>query len=426
MRLALAYPRPDPGALHTALAARGHGVAATVARLVDLPAACAGADLALVWANLAGSPAELEAALNALPVPAVVVIPPELARAQAQVAAMGLAAVGAAGYDDVDAVLDLVEAAARKLRPARSPLSAPEAEPAPTPPPDPPVLAQEQVIPPPPAPASLPPDGAPPRGARTVLAVWSGSAGGTGKSTLAAEIAGLAAARGMPAALVGLNEPGGIVAALEARPRPDLLDLARGEGVVQKRGALDLVPGPSDPARWGALGEGGPALRDALLDALAGLRATHALLVLDLPPAWGGALVDAALTLADRALYVMRPTAADGAVAARALLALARMQKPAVVAWNLVSGGAGTDDINRALAEIGVAAPAAVGSVPFHPGVGAARDRRQLLFEAAADGVPCVAAASACAGLAAALLGWAPEAEATRLRLPGLRVRVVD
>jgi MinD-like ATPase involved in chromosome partitioning or flagellar assembly len=241
------------------------------------------------------------------------------------------------------------------------------------------------------------------------LAVWSGSSGGTGKSTLAAEVAALAAPR-MRALLVGLNEPGGVISGLGAVPRPDLLD-----GEYQRRGELFLLPGPSLPARV-------REMAGALPGALEAAAASFDLVVLDLPPALVCPATDAALALAGAVLYVMRPTAQDGDVALRAL-GMLNGQKLFIV-WNQVRSDDDVTDVARAARDAAVAFPDAVGMVPFDAGVMGARERRQLLFEAVSDGVIRARTAASTVEIAERIFGWETEPE-KGFRWGNFKVKVV-
>lgn len=414
MKLLIGYPRPDYSNLYAALAGRGFSVVAVADTLAALceQARSTPCDLVLLWADMAGSPLELSGALQSLSDTAVaVILPGHLRHAEAQVRGMTPApvAVWVYGVNEADAVAERTAEFAQTFKKQES-KPAPDALP---PTPDEPAASPIFALPP-----SLK------NGEQNqVLAVWSGSSGGTGKSTVAAEIAHLASSR-MQTLLVGLNEPGGVVAGLDARPRADLLDvLAGGDIAVQKRGALWLLPAPSDPARLRALAARG----GDIVPALQTLSACYDLTILDLPPALSGAVVEAALGIASPVLYVMRPAAADGAAATRALAWLSRnlpQETHVYAVWNMVRDAGSTGEVQRAIGEVVVPFPEALGLVPYHAGVVEARNRRQLLDEAAADGIVPVSTAESVAGIAQRLLGWEPESQPA-YKLPGIRVKVV-
>ncbi|MBN1283965.1 MAG: hypothetical protein JXB47_01060 [Anaerolineae bacterium] len=393
MRVLVGYARPDYAALYAALAGQGHSVEAVAGSIPELQDTLEvfGCDLILLWANLANSPAVLVEAMNTLTphAPVAVVLPPDLAHAEMQIKSMQPAPVAVWTSSDVQQLAGLI-----------SSLDLPTSS-----------LPTSKVSQTTPSPQSRRAQGT------KTLAVWSGSSGGTGKSTLAAEIAHLASSGKMLTLLVGLNEPGGIVAGLGARPRPDLLDILDGDGAVsQRRGELGLLPGPSSPERLEALYAHG----DALSDLLCTLCAAYDLTVLDLPPALTGTPVIEALSVATDVLYPLRPVAAEGVVAARAFVMLPQKSSAALhVIWN----GPPSDDLRRAIEETAGHFPEEIGALPVHPGVAKARDRRQLLTEAAADGIVHVSVADAVEDIAARLLGWTPEPNTT-YRLPGIRVKV--
>jgi MinD-like ATPase involved in chromosome partitioning or flagellar assembly len=259
---------------------------------------------------------------------------------------------------------------------------------------------------------------------KLALAVWSGSAGGTGKSTIAAELAALASDRAQTV-LVGLNEPGGIVAGLGVRPRPDLLDVIDEGAEPQRRARLGLIPAPSEPGRVKAMLDRGGELA-MLLGSLAG---AYDVTVFDMPPAMVGTPVREVIGAATMLLYVMRPVAADGAVAARVLAALAQMTRlPVRVAWNMTQGGSlAPKEVQQGVDAAAVVFPDVAGSVPYHKGVVAARDRQQLLCEAEADGLVPSSVTDAVKAIAGSLFGWEPEPDAkSTFRLPGIKLKVVD
>jgi MinD-like ATPase involved in chromosome partitioning or flagellar assembly len=259
---------------------------------------------------------------------------------------------------------------------------------------------------------------------KLALAVWSGSAGGTGKSTIAAELAALASDRAQTV-LVGLNEPGGVVAGLGVRPRPDLLDVIDEGAEPQRRARLGLIPAPSEPGRVKAMLDRGGELA-MLLGSLAG---AYDVTVFDMPSAMVGTPVREVIGAAGMLLYVIRPVAADGAVAARVLAALAHMTRlPVRVAWNMTQGGAlAPKEVQQGVEAAAVVFPDVVGSVPYHKGVVAARDRQQLLCEAETDGLVPAPVTDAVKAIAGSLFGWEPEPDAkSTFRLPGIKLKVVD
>jgi MinD-like ATPase involved in chromosome partitioning or flagellar assembly len=433
MNVLVGYPRADYAGLYGALANRGLGVAGvadTLAALCELASKTA-FDLVVLWADMAGSPLELQGAIQTLTThaPVAVVLPPDLAHAEDEVAAMqpALAAVWVNGANEVEAVAGHA-AALVKQRAAEQ-----QAQQQPEPPPDDgdkPVsaFAQDTASPAPSPVASMPGDGD--NGAKRgpapklALAVWSGSAGGTGKSTIAAELAALASDRAQTV-LVGLNEPGGIVAGLGVRPRPDLLDVIDEGAEPQRRARLGLIPAPSEPGQVKAMLDRGGELA-MLLGSLAG---AYDVTVFDMPPAMIGTPVREVIGAATMLLYVMRPFAADGAVAARVLAALAQMTRlPVRVAWNCTQGGAlAPKEVQQGVEAAAVVFPDVAGAIPYHKGVVAARDRQQLLCEAEADGLVPSAVTDAVKAIAGNLFGWEPEPDAkSTFRLPGIKLKVVD
>ncbi len=431
MKILLGYPRADYTALYSALANRGlrvAGVADTLAGLCALAAKTAG-DLVILWADMAGSPIELQGAMQTLaPTPVAVVLPSSLAHSEEKVWLMQPKplAVWRAEANEVEPVAGAAAALTGKLAAEQGQASAPSdasfkdntasafaGASQPTHRPKQPNAHEDSL-------RSLP---APRRTASMALAVGSGSAGGSGKSTIAAELAALAAER-MQTVLVGLNEPGGVVAGLGARPRPDLLDIIDGAEVPQRRGRLQLIPAPSEPSRIDALLERSDA-PTALFESLA---AAYDLVVFDLPPALSAAPVCevlAASTINARMLYVLCPTAADGAVASRVFAA---PQMPIHVIWNRPQpGGLSIKAVRQGIEAAAVAFPPVLGTLPYHKGVGAARNRQQLLSEAAADGLIPSALLAEFRRIACNLFGWQPEPEdKSSFRLPGIKVKVVD
>jgi MinD-like ATPase involved in chromosome partitioning or flagellar assembly len=434
MKILVGYPRADYAGLYGALANRGLGVAGvadSLAALCELAAKTA-FDLVVLWADMAGSPLELQGAIQTLTAhaPVAVVLPPDLAHAEDEVAAMqpAPAAVWVNGANEVEAVAGsaaaLVKQRAAEQQQSETPT--PPAEDAPVS-----AFAQDVAAPPAPSPvASMPGDGdnGAKRGSapKLALAVWSGSAGGTGKSTIAAELAALASDRAQTV-LVGLNEPGGIVAGLGVRPRPDLLDVIDEGAEPQRRARLGLIPAPSEPGRVKAMLDRGEELA-MLLGSLAG---AYDVTVFDMPPAMVGTPVREVIGAATMLLYVMRPVAADGAVAARVLAALAHMTRlPVRVAWNATQSQGGAlmpKEVQQGVEAAAVTFPETVGAVPYHKGAAAARDRQQLLLEAEADGLVPTAITDAVKTIAGNLFGWEPETETkSTFRLPGIKLKVVD
>ena len=441
MNVLVGYPRADYAGLYGALANRGLGVAGvadTLAALCELAAKTA-FDLVVLWADMAGSPLELQGAIQTLTAhaPVAVVLPPDLAHAEDEVAAMqpAPAAVWVNGANEVEAVAGNAAAlvkqraaeqqAQQQTPPPAEPRAGDENKPVSA-------FAQEPAGVSPPA-SSMPPpgddgDNGAKRGPapKLALAVWSGSAGGTGKSTIAAELAALASDRAQTV-LVGLNEPGGIVAGLGVRPRPDLLDVIDEGAEPQRRARLGLIPAPSEPGRVKAMLDRGGELA-MLLGSLAG---AYDVTVFDMPPAMVGTPVREVIGAATLLLYVMRPIAADGAVAARVLAALAHMTRlPVRVVWNATQSQGGAlvpKEVQQGVEAAAVTFPDVAGSVPYHKGVVAARDRQQLLLEAETDGLVPAPVTDAVKAIAGSLFGWEPEPDAkSTFRLPGIKLKVVD
>jgi MinD-like ATPase involved in chromosome partitioning or flagellar assembly len=429
-KVLLGYQRADYQDLYSALANRGLsivGVANSKEKLCQL-AEQTSCDVVVLWANMASSPGELQGTIQTLMAraPVAVILPHDLAHAKSQVEAMQPAptAVWVNGENEVEAVAGSAAGLVKQLASRQQAESSPTGKVEPR-------SAFAQASPASPPVASMLGD-AGDNGAKRgpapklALAVWSGSAGGTGKSTIAAELAALASERAQTV-LVGLNEPGGIVAGLGVRPRPDLLDVIDEGAEPQRRARLGLIPAPSEPGRAKAMLERVGELA-MLLGSLAG---AYDVAVFDMPPAMVGTPVREVIGAATMLLYVMRPIAADGAVAARVLAALAHMtRQPVRLVWNATQpqgGSLAPKEVQQGVEAAAVAFPDVIGSVPYHKGVVAARDRQQLLCEAEADGLVPAAVTDAVKAIAGSLFGWEPEpGDKSTFRLPGIKLKVVD
>jgi Mrp family chromosome partitioning ATPase len=164
---------------------------------------------------------------------------------------------------------------------------------------------------------------------KRVVALWSGPAGGTGRTTLALALAMLGAERGLDVGLLALSEPA-VSAYLKLPRSPNVtafLCEGRAISAVEQRVTWQIPDG--GPAQLHVLL--GPARpRDGVVDAgtvgaaVQAARSAHDLVVLDLPPLTpgGNAWSLAPLKQATDVVLVCPPTAAGVVAVVEALVTL--------------------------------------------------------------------------------------------------------
>jgi len=176
-----------------------------------------------------------------------------------------------------------------------------------------------------------------------VVALWSGPAGGTGRTTLALTLAILAAERGCRTVLLALSEPA-VGATLGLSRLPDATSFLTsksstlaGEQKLGWQGAnrkleLAVVLGPAGPPGV-ASGVEQPPNRGQVAGLIAAARATYELVVIDLPPltADGSAWVLEPLTCCTDVVLVTPPSGAGIVASLSALAALRALKSPSHV-----------------------------------------------------------------------------------------------
>ena len=268
------------------------------------------------------------------------------------------------------------------------------------------------------------------RGAGRVVAVWSGPAGGVGKTTLALLLAGYAAEREANPLLLALAEPG--VSARLGLPRVPNVGAFFGTGDLAK--AAQQVGWEGGPAFPVVLGPARPwegAVEQEQVAALVGAAAAaYPLVVADLPalPPGGNAWSLEPLRHARNVVLVVAPTSVGVAAAVEGLAALRAVGASGrvVLAVNRRgTSGLPLREFVEGVRSLWGACPEAV-EVPYTPDLAAVMDRGELPDEA---GSPLW---DAVAELAEAALGLprpegAAEADRPRRRLGRLiSVEVVD
>lgn len=209
------------------------------------------------------------------------------------------------------------------------------------------------------------------------IGLWSGPAGGTGRTTLALGLSTWAVERGGDILLVALSEPA-VSAYLRLGRVPNLTTYyERGE----LRPALQNVgwEGPAGPCRLplllGPARPGEPAPEETQAAAvLAAARALHALVLLDLPAlvAGGSPWALQLLPLLDHLVLVAAPTTAGVAAVVEALATLRDVGGAGHVRAHLVivrraPGGLSAHDVTAGVAGMWGSCPPLAVEIPFVP-----------------------------------------------------------
>lgn len=446
MRIILAGPDEAEltGAAYPAFAVAGVEVLAAVGaaeKLSDLAPIFPDA-VAVVQADLYATPEEAVEALEGLPVRVAVVLPPRWAAAQGKFAALPNLVAGftapipwpvvaaevktQAGLGDLPVAPMLPVAPTSQAEAGAQPgvgatCRSSQLDGAP--------VAPQAALRPTPDPAGgarggggrlVAPRGEAPRprlerlAAWRAVALWSGPAGGVGKTSLALLLAAYAAERGAEPLLLALSEPA-VSAYLGLSRVPNVTaffetgDLSRSVQILRweegGRGVLRVALGPARP-RDGAVGREQVA---ALMEAAKG---AAPLAVADLPtlPPGGNAWSLEPLLHAGVVILVAAPTPAGVAAAVEALATLRdiRASGQVLLAVNRrTPGGLGLPEFADGVRGLWGGCPPTV-EVPYAPGMAAAMDRGEL------PGMGDMPVAPALAELAEAALGIPrprPEAE---------------
>jgi MinD-like ATPase involved in chromosome partitioning or flagellar assembly len=217
------------------------------------------------------------------------------------------------------------------------------------------------------------------------VALWSGSAGGTGRTTLALALAVRAAERSETVALLALSEPA--VSAYLGLPRAPNVEAFFEQGVLQaaeqtvkwagNRGLdhMQIILGPTRPQEDTA----GPDQIDALV---AAAQTSYDCVLLDLPPLVPGGTPWATTPLAraDAVVLVASPSAAGVAATVTALSAIERTGGRATVQLTVVRrapGGLPLRALSAGITSLWGKCPAAI-EVPFWGDLPSQLDRGEL------------------------------------------------
>jgi MinD-like ATPase involved in chromosome partitioning or flagellar assembly len=209
------------------------------------------------------------------------------------------------------------------------------------------------------------------------IGLWSGPAGGTGRTTLALGLSTWAVERGGDVLLAALSEPA-ISAYLRLGRVPNLTTYYECE---ELQTALQNVgwDGPDGPCRLpvllGPARPGEPALQETRAAAvLAAARALHALVLLDLPAlvAGGSPWALQILPLLDHLVLVAAPTTAGVAAVVEALATLRDVGGAGHVRAHLVivrraPGGLSAHDVTAGVAGMWGSCPPLAAEIPFMP-----------------------------------------------------------
>ncbi|MBN1953461.1 MAG: hypothetical protein JW900_00300 [Anaerolineae bacterium] len=229
---------------------------------------------------------------------------------------------------------------------------------------------------------SLPPD----RTGKTI-AIWSGPAGGTGRTTLALALALLLAGRVGEAVLLALAEPA-LSAYLRLPRTPNASAFFETGGLRaavqrvswERKGAeiaaLAVILGPARPGE-------GVAEAERVVELVAAARAAYPLVLLDLPALTpgGNPWCLGPLAQATDLLQVARPTTVGVAATVEALAALRDLGGDVQAHLVLVRWGEGEltrPDFVRAVRELWGNCPAVAAEVPFLPSLPAALERGEM------------------------------------------------
>ncbi len=219
-----------------------------------------------------------------------------------------------------------------------------------------------------------------------VVSFWSGPAGGTGRTTLALALAGLMAERGTDVALLALAEPS-ISAVLCLPRRPNVTTFfATGElqaaeqhvawGEGSEQAGMHLLLGPARPAE-------GMAEKGQLAALVAAARASHSLVIIDLPALVPGGSPWALEPLAgsDVLVQVTSPTARGVAATVETLATLRDLgtsQRVVIVLVRRAPSAPPARDLVAGVRELWGSCPEIVAEVGFVPALASPAGRGEL------------------------------------------------
>ncbi len=223
-----------------------------------------------------------------------------------------------------------------------------------------------------------------------IIAVWN-QAGGTGKTTIASNLAYEAARRGLPSLLVGMGAPDDLPLILGLRPEPNLNHWRANptpEGLkmaLQKVDTLDVLAGfPDVLSEARAINSPLDAPENIPKLVLTAAYMGYAVIVLDAPPT---ALASAALAAANTLVLVARLSLEGVMRAAEAYRTVVERMAgehhiPAsgvYVVLNRVDGRMSVDEWHKAASGLlGQTFPPVIAQIPDDPRVGEAQDARRL------------------------------------------------
>jgi Mrp family chromosome partitioning ATPase len=234
----------------------------------------------------------------------------------------------------------------------------------------------------------LPSQAGPPvrHSAGTALALWSGTAGGTGQTTLALATAFLAAQQGVDVGLLALSEPS-VSAHLRLPRMPNVTLFLEGGSLPAAQQTLTWeADGPATTLSvlLGPTWPGGSRAEAGHIAALVeSARGAHPLVLLDLPPLTPGPSRWALepLRQADYLVLVASPTAAGVAATVAALSAVEQADaRPAMglVLVDRAPAGLSTPEFTVGVSALWGSCPEPLGRVPFSPHLPEVTDRGEL------------------------------------------------